>query len=499
MSRICLPPVAKFQPVKVDLTTLMFGYLALACMKPLCRSVSAWTPAMPRISTTLPLPPSCLNSHCAPSRPLATWSFVTLIACGAVTVESTEMIFTPRAAAWAMAAFSAVGLDGLTMIAFAPAEIRLRMSAFCSAGPPLRFATTTLLILPLAFACAFTAQIISSRQPLPTSVLETPSTHFFVAAGFASARPTPIAATAATASPTQAASTAARRPVTCLMPSSLCLRPSWSKRFYRVPHRKGSARMCSFPSLVDAQHLGEPTRVLAVRRVEQTPRLPLAHDRRARQHRRQGAARGQELRCADLHRVGERDRRHGRTRPDRRRDAVEPDERVAWRRAQVEHDVGVVEEPRAGRVLRRRRERMGDGGDGDHRQPRLAGPARHLDRHGGEAAVAEDDHRVGRAQREVGQDLGGEPLGALDEHRLPLAVRADDLRMEGHRELDDRVEPRIRAVAREHLLDRDPRMAGAEHVHESAAADRVRADPARALHRLALGLEPLEQRLRGLE
>jgi hypothetical protein len=130
---------------------------------------------------------------------------------------------------------------------------------------------------------------------------------------------------------------------------------------------------------------------------------------------------------------------------------------------------------------------------------RLAGSARHLDRHGRQAAVAEDDHRVGRAQREVGQDLGGEPLGALDEHRLPLAVRADDLRVEGHRELDDRVEPRIRAVAREHLLDGDPRVAGAEDVHEAAAADRVRADLARALHRLALGLEPLEERLRGLE
>ena len=35
------------------------------------------------------------------------------------------------------------------MIAFAPAEIRLRMSALCSAGPPFRLATMTLLTLPL--------------------------------------------------------------------------------------------------------------------------------------------------------------------------------------------------------------------------------------------------------------------------------------------------------------------------------------------------------------
>jgi hypothetical protein len=38
---------------------------------------------------------------------------------------------------------SAFGLDGLMMMALAPAEIRLRMSALCSAGPPLRLATTT--------------------------------------------------------------------------------------------------------------------------------------------------------------------------------------------------------------------------------------------------------------------------------------------------------------------------------------------------------------------
>src|SRR5262245_48510251 len=87
------------------------------------------------------------------------------------------------------------------MIAFAPAEIRLRMSALCSAGPPLRFATTTLLTTPLA--SAFTAQIISSRQPLPTSVFETPSTNF--ACGFVgcadavTAAVTAIAASASTA------------------------------------------------------------------------------------------------------------------------------------------------------------------------------------------------------------------------------------------------------------------------------------------------------------
>ena len=90
---------------------------------------------------------------------------------------STDTILTPRAAAWATTALSAFALDGLMMIAFAPAEIRLRMSAICSAGPPLRLATITFETLPLESAWALTAQIISSRQPLPTSVLLTPSTH----------------------------------------------------------------------------------------------------------------------------------------------------------------------------------------------------------------------------------------------------------------------------------------------------------------------------------
>src|SRR3954452_21750739 len=178
MSSICFPPGANDQLVNVCLTTLTPGYFFSACSKPLWRSVSAGTPAMPRISTTLPLPPIALNRAVAPSRPYATWSFVTLYACGALTAESTETTLTPRAAACAITPLRALGLDGLMMIAFAPAEIRLRMSADCSAGPPLRLATITLLTLPFAAACALTEQIISSRQPLPTSVFETPSTHF---------------------------------------------------------------------------------------------------------------------------------------------------------------------------------------------------------------------------------------------------------------------------------------------------------------------------------
>ena len=102
---------------------------------------------------------------------------------------------------------------------------------------------------------------------------------------------------------------------------------------------------------------------------------------------------------------------------------------------------------------------------------------------------------VGRS-RKLARIDAAKPLDALDRHRLPLAVRAHDLRVERHRQLDERREAGIRAVAREQLLDRDARVAGAEAVHEPAAADRVGADQARRLDRLGLAFEPFEQRAR---
>jgi hypothetical protein len=51
----------------------------------------------------------------------------------------------------------------------------------------------------------------------------------------------------------------------------------------------------------------------------------------------------------------------------------------------------------------------------------------------------------------------------------------------------------VRAVAREHFLDRDARVAGPEQVDEPARADRVGAPAAGRLHRLGLGVgEPVE-------
>ncbi len=84
----------------------------------------------------------------------------------------------PLSVACLMTVLSASRSEGLITITLAPAEIKLRMSAICSVGPPLRLATITFDTLPEAFACALIEQIISSRQPLPVSVFETPTTYF---------------------------------------------------------------------------------------------------------------------------------------------------------------------------------------------------------------------------------------------------------------------------------------------------------------------------------
>ncbi len=129
---------------------------------------------------------------------------------------------------------------------------------------------------------------------------------------------------------------------------------------------------------------------------------------------------------------------------------------------------------------------MLDRGDGDHREAAASGSLRHLDRDGGQAADAEDDHHVRRLELEVGEDRLGQPLDALDEHRLSLTIGADDLRVERHRELHDRVEARVRPVAREHLLDGDARVARAEEMDEPPGSDCLRAQAACLRERVGL-------------
>ena len=82
----------------------------------------------------------------------------------------------PWAIASSMTGLSCSRSDGLTMIASTPCEIRFWRSWICSVGPPFLEIAMTSLTSPLASAWALTAQIISSRQPLPARVLLTPMT-----------------------------------------------------------------------------------------------------------------------------------------------------------------------------------------------------------------------------------------------------------------------------------------------------------------------------------
>ena len=133
--------------------------------------------------------------------------------------------------------------------------------------------------------------------------------------------------------------------------------------------------------------------------------------------------------------------------------------------------------------------------DTDHTHATPLGALREFDRHGGGSRDAEDHEDVLRAEGEVREHLIGEPRDALDEHGLPLAVGADDLSVEGGGELDHRAEAREGTVAREHLLDRHPRVPTAEGVDEAAGLDRVRGPRGRRRDRRRLGALDLTHQL----
>ena len=95
------------------------------------------------------------------------------------------------------------------MIAFAPDEIRLRMPAICALASPLTLWTRTSSTWPEASACALTEQIISSRQPLPTSVLLTPILYIF----FSASPPPLLALPPPLSSSPQPAATTASTPI----------------------------------------------------------------------------------------------------------------------------------------------------------------------------------------------------------------------------------------------------------------------------------------------
>src|SRR3954452_25128421 len=215
------------------------------------------------------------------------------------------MICTPRRLASEITEFSAVASAGLMMIAFAPDEIRLRIAAICSGAAPFWLDTSTLDTLPLARACALTAQIISSRQPLPTSVLETPRTYFLPPLDPLPPEPElellslplPQAPTAATTAISTTATGLLRGPMLLL--------------------------------LTGLQHARESACVLCVGAVEQRGRAAAPHDGRTGDDRGQRRTPHPRRRRPPLQLVGQRHGRDRRARPDRCVDPLEVHQRVA--------------------------------------------------------------------------------------------------------------------------------------------------------------------------
>src|SRR3954447_20679864 len=197
------------------------------------------------------------------------------------------------------------------MIAFAPDEIRLRIAAICSGAAPFWLDTSTLLTAPLASACALTAQIISSRQPLPTSVLDTPSVNFLLELPDdpeleleLESSPLPHAATPM-ANDAASSATAANR-LLLWRPILLLLRV-WNRA---------------------AQDTRQTAGMLGVCAVEELGRAAGPYDGWTGDDGGQRAALMQRGGRPDLQLVGQSDGRDGRARADRRLDALQPHQRI---------------------------------------------------------------------------------------------------------------------------------------------------------------------------
>ena len=170
------------------------------------------------------------------------------------TAWSTATTLMPRASASLMTGLSASRSAGLTMIALAPDEIRLRMPAICALASPLTLWTSTSSTWPEASACAFTEQIISSRQPLPTSVLLTPILYIFFS-------PPPLPAGAAAAAVVVAAARGNHREYAD---------EEREQRDVDEPGDSWGRRPSSFVVTGTLQHPCRTAGVLCVSRVEQT-------------------------------------------------------------------------------------------------------------------------------------------------------------------------------------------------------------------------------------
>src|SRR5918992_547095 len=282
--------------------------------------------------------------------------------------------------------------------------MRFWRSAICSVGPPLRLATMTSLTMPLASDSAFTEQIISSRQPFPTSVLLTPTTY----CPSPSPPPPPPAVPPSSSLPQAAAinprtakmaTSYARLRVMPSMPSLLSI-----VAVPRQPLRRADPSIHILILRCPYQSLPVAAGVIAVGRLEQRLGPFLTDHRWTADHGRESTALEQQLRGLHLDLIDDRGVSDRRARSHRRVHLVESHQRVSRWGADIDDDVGVVEQPRSG---------CGSGGHCDHRDAPLSRSDRNLDRDGGETARTEHHHHVGRSEREVAENLLGESLDAL--------------------------------------------------------------------------------------
>src|SRR5437762_6357645 len=86
----------------------------------------------------------------------------------------------------------------------------------------------------------------------------------------------------------------------------------------------------------------------------------------------------------------------------------------------------------------------------------------HFDRHRVASAGRRDQRAVFRRDLEIAEDALREAGNIFQEHRLPLAVRANDGIVKGEREFDNRVEAGEGTVTRPHLFHEDSAVARTE-------------------------------------
>src|SRR5688500_6909455 len=118
-----------------------------------------------------------------------------------------------------------------------------------------------------------------------------------------------------------------------------------------------------------------------------------------------------------------------------------------------------------------------------------------IDHHLINATVREKQKTIWRTKNEVAKDHLAEALHVLKEHGLSLSIGADNEVVKRERQIVDRMEARETPMTREHLFDKDPRVARAEEMDQAIARDGLRAKLGSAFDGVHLRrFDPVEDR-----